>query len=82
MAIQVSMWLGVVGATMASTAVQGDAVAPSYGRDIAPILAHRCFVCHGPDASTRKAKLRLDTSKGATEKRGRRPAVIVPGDPQ
>ena len=82
MAIQVGMWLGMAGAALTSTAVQGDAAAPSYGRDIAPILAHRCFVCHGPDSSTRKSRLRLDTSKGATEKRGRRPAVIVPGDPQ
>lgn len=53
----------------------------SYSRQVRPILAEHCFVCHGPDEAKRKAGLRLDDESTAKARRKDRIA-IVPGDPQ
>ena len=58
-------------------AVAQDAI--DYGRDVRPLLARHCFPCHGPDESTRRAKLRLDRAEFAWATRDE-VTPIVPGD--
>jgi len=53
-----------------------------FNQDVQPILASRCFSCHGPDPEMRKAGLRLDIEEYAMRKRPGRPDAIVPGHPE
>jgi hypothetical protein len=52
-----------------------------FNRDIRPILSDKCFACHGPDAATRKTKLRFDIESAAKIELGQGRHAIVPGDP-
>jgi mono/diheme cytochrome c family protein len=55
---------------------------PDFNRDIRPILADKCFACHGPDAVSKKIRLRLDSEEAATADLGRGRRAIVPGNPE
>ncbi len=55
----------------------------SYNFDVRPILADKCYACHGPDANKRKAGLRLDIRDEAYKALKDNPNAhaLVPGDP-
>ncbi|MFO0965482.1 MAG: PSD1 and planctomycete cytochrome C domain-containing protein [Gemmataceae bacterium] len=73
------------GLLLAATALAATASAAErkidFNRDIRPILADKCFFCHGPNDKNRKADLRLDVRDAAYEKREDGAAAIVPGKP-
>lgn len=58
-------------------AVLGGEDAVDFARDVQPILANRCYACHGPDAKAREADLRLDVRGLAVDLE-----AIVPGKPE
>ena len=50
-----------------------------FGRDIQPILARRCFACHGPDKA--EAGLRLNRREAAVAPLDSGAFAVVPGKP-
>ena len=73
--------LTIVSSLAIAPAVPADPPTIDFNRDIRPIFSDKCFTCHGPDAATRKTKMRLDIESTAKiELRGGRHS-IVPGDP-
>src|SRR2546421_11808311 len=81
-------WFLLVAALMLSMGGASRAAPASqkidFNFEVRPILADRCFKCHGPDEKARKAKLRLDLPESAyairDQKTGTR--AIVPSHPE
>jgi mono/diheme cytochrome c family protein len=63
----------------ACSASGARAAEPNFTRDIQPLLARRCYSCHGPD--TQEAGLRLDQANAATAELASGETAIVPGNP-
>jgi mono/diheme cytochrome c family protein len=68
-------FLSLVAAALLAGPSRAAEPAPTYNRDVRPILAENCFACHGPDKAARKANLRLDIREEAIKA-----GVIVPGE--
>ncbi len=74
-------YLLAVGAVLLGSIDSFSAEDIQFNRDIRPILADRCFQCHGPDQARRKANLRLDDERSVfADRKGHQ--VIKPGDPR
>ncbi|MDF1812039.1 MAG: PSD1 and planctomycete cytochrome C domain-containing protein [Verrucomicrobiales bacterium] len=58
----------------ASTLSKGSEI--DFNRDIRPIISENCVHCHGPDADSREADLRLDIAAGAAQDLGGYQAVV------
>jgi hypothetical protein len=68
--------IAIVSALLAAFAGNTLAAPVDYARDVKPLLAERCYQCHG--ASQQKSGLRLDTAAFA-RKGGEHGAAIKPG---
>ena len=73
-AVAVVIWGSFAGVV----ARQATAAEVDFAREIQPLLARRCFACHGPD--TQEAGLRLDQADAATAELDSGMTAIVPGD--
>jgi len=76
---------GAVATTLLAVALccpTATAVEPvSFNRDIRPIMSDTCLHCHGNDAKTREAGMRLDVRDAALRETAGGVIPIVPGDP-
>src|SRR5262245_35810647 len=80
-AVLLGLWLIFGLASGAGLICAEDPGRLRFNRDVRPILAEKCFHCHGPDAHARQAELRLDRPENALAPReGVR--IITPGKPE
>jgi hypothetical protein len=83
LATMIGLSCAVLAGVQCSPATAADDIPQTilFNRDIRPILSDHCFLCHGPDKTQRKARLRLDLEESAMADRGGYHAVL-PGQPE
>lgn len=60
---------------------RSSAAEADFRTAVLPLLSENCFNCHGPDAGTREAGLRLDLREAALLPAESGAPAIIPGDP-
>ncbi len=77
-------YLGAITLVLISLLAFDDAVSvempPDFTREILPVLASKCFACHGPDPEARKAELRIDLKDGLFGATDEGIPIVKPGD--
>ncbi|QDU89972.1 Planctomycete cytochrome C [Pirellulimonas nuda] len=83
MAFALAGWCFVAGAAAAEAVVHKERSpdGPDYSTEVRPILAQRCFACHGPDEAARQGGFRLDLRDSATAPADSGETPVAPGDP-
>ncbi len=71
-----------VAGSFAHAAEEPPAATVDFSRDVRPLLSQHCFACHGPDAGSREAGLRLDRADGALAELESGATAIIPGKPE
>ncbi len=83
-----AVWGLCVGGVPRPSALAAQAVSPAsrsridFSRDIRPILADKCFGCHGPDAANNLSSLRFDSEAHVMADLGNGQRAIVRGNPE
>ncbi len=73
--------LGTLSLALTIAAAAQTAALEHFEKKIRPVLASRCYACHGPAAATPQGGLRLDSAQGI-RKGGNSGPLILPGDPE